>query len=96
MSQVEFEDKISNTNSFYKSRRIFGDPQTPDMVLLVMRVFHFKNEKNAGVFLFAIAGFFAVLALYFSFTIFWKPSTGKIYTNPYFSQTETYPSSKTK
>ncbi len=60
MSDVEFE----GDNGKFQSRKIFGKPTTPKLVIALMKYFHIKKERTAGnilvgsllVFLF-VAGF---------------------------------------
>ncbi len=78
MSDVEFEDK--NIASSFRSRVIFGQPQTPAMVKSIMKVIPFADEKKAGYILLSITALFFLL----SFIIFYitlHPSTSKgVYT----------------
>lgn len=69
MGEIQFE----NESSTFKSRRVFGEPETPVMIKGIMRILPIKSEQQAGYLLMSIA----VLGLLASiFIIYSATSTG--------------------
>jgi len=60
MPDVQFEDD----NIGLKSRRIFGEPTTPKMIVAVMNTLGIKNVKFAGNLLIVLSIIILIISVY--------------------------------
>ncbi len=74
MSQVQFED-----NDFHiKSRRIFGEPETPTMIKFLLNRGFAKNEKQALYILISVIIVALLISVFLTTKTFSSPTIVKL------------------
>ncbi len=77
MGEIQFE----NESSTFKSRRVFGEPETPKMIKGIMRILPIKSEQQAGNLLMAIAALGMLASIFIIYSATATPTPGEFVIN---------------
>jgi hypothetical protein len=77
MGEIQFE----NESSTFKSRRVFGEPETPKMIKGIMRILPIKSEQQAGHILMGIAALGLIASIFIIYNATATPTPGEFVVN---------------